>query len=245
MENLNKLNYVFMAVATICLFIAGAMLVIWFLLATSSSSLSALILPIQILWGLAFLTGFISLILNCKFYGGSAKILYSVLIVSITVLAVPAGIAGELYAGARARMQLVKMANLQRVGSELLKYAKSNNNRLPLSENWCDALTQYNPEITRLLLKRSVNESPEIKNRCYFVFNKNLSGCDINSISSKVILLFEADGKWNLSGTSELLQKEATGIFLLDGYVGVFLLDGHVRMYTKKSKDANGEILWK
>ena len=225
-----------MVVAAICLFTAGAIFVIWYLSATSWSSFSGVILPIIILLAFAFLIGLISLILNCIFYSGSCKILFSVLIVLISALAIPSGIAGEFYAGAKARTKLVKMANLQKVGSELLKYAKSNNDKLPLSENWCDSLAQYNPEITRLLLKHSADESPEQKNECRFAFNKNLSGCDINNISSNVILVFEADGKWNLSGTSELLQKEDRGVFLLNGYI---------RIYTKNSDDVNSNILWK
>ena len=102
---------------------------------------------------LVFLTGFISLVQNCRDNDGPIKILCSVLIVLISVLAIPAGISYECYAGVKARAKLAKRNNLHKVGSELLKYARNNNDKLPSSENWCDVLTQYNPEITRRLLR--------------------------------------------------------------------------------------------
>ena len=44
------------------------------------------------------------------------------------------------------------------------------------------------------------------KGEIQFAYNKNLSGIRLDEIDDDVVLLFEADGDWNLNGTGELLQ---------------------------------------
>ncbi len=227
-------------VATGCLFMAYALYIGGYLLTTSWSIFSYFVLPTVILLFLAFLTGFISLVTNCRFQNGPIKISCSVLIVLISALTIPVGIIGEIYASARARKNTFKVEYLHKVGSNLLKYAQNNNDKLPLSEEWCDVLTQYNPEVTSLLLKRPKNGESKSKGECHFAFNKNLSGRDINNISPNVILVFEAEGKWNLNGTSELLMSHRNRVFLMDGSIRLhagerkFLRDFSIKHTFKK-----------
>lgn len=98
--------------------------------------------------------------------------------------------------------------NLNVLGNTLIQYAKNNNNnRLPLSENWCDVLMEYNEELTLDNFKHPQAEKTGRTGEFHYAFNPELSGSDIRDISGDTILLFEADGSWNLAGKSELIKN--------------------------------------
>ena len=81
-------------------------------------------------------------------------------------------------------------------------------------------------------------KNPKIeKGICHFAFNKNLSMVDINSVPNDVVMLFEANGDWNLNGDVELLEKArkerqwVIGVVFVDGAFGQFFLSsGTARM---------------
>jgi len=100
--------------------------------------------------------------------------------------------------------------NLELLGKELVKYADDNNGHLPDADMWCDILMEHNKSLTRENFK---HPQPEIfgdifdfKGECQFAFNKNLSGKSLDAVPGDVVLVFEADGDWNLNGTGELLR---------------------------------------
>lgn len=100
--------------------------------------------------------------------------------------------------------------NLELLGKEMIRYAEDNNGCLPVAEKWCDSLMEHNENLTRENFK---HPQPEIfgdifdfKGECQFAFNKNLSGIRLADIPGDVVLVFEADGDWNLTGTEELLR---------------------------------------
>lgn len=100
--------------------------------------------------------------------------------------------------------------NLELLGKELVKYAEDNGGRLPDANKWCDLLLEHNKNLTKENFK---HPQPEIfgdifdfKGEIQFAYNKNLSGMRFRDIPDDVVLLFEADGDWNLNGTGELLQ---------------------------------------
>jgi len=121
--------------------------------------------------------------------------------------------------------------NIELLGKELVKYAKDNGGRLPVADQWCDLLIEYNKNLTKENFR---HPQPEIfgdifdfKGDCQFAFNKNLSGMRLADIPDDVILLFEADGPWNLNGTAELLKTR----YREKGYIAMLFVDQSVRNY--------------
>ncbi|MBN1186229.1 MAG: hypothetical protein JXB49_28385 [Bacteroidales bacterium] len=91
--------------------------------------------------------------------------------------------------------------HIVQLGEALIQYAKNNNDTLPEANQWCD-----------LLIKNFKNISPETflgsfesNGICDFAYNKNVAGLPLADTPGNVVLLFEADGGWNLNGGEELL----------------------------------------
>ena len=121
--------------------------------------------------------------------------------------------------------------NLELLGKELVNYAKDNNDCLPAADKWCDALMEYNGNLTKENFK---HPQPEIfkdffdfKGQCQFAFNKNLSRVRLSEIPDDVVLLFEADGDWNLNGTSELLRTR----YREQGYITILFANQTTGIY--------------
>ena len=103
-------------------------------------------------------------------------------------------------------------------GDVLLKYAKTNDGILPSSDNWCDELKGFDFK----LASDSFDTKGRIDPHCTVAFNNNLSRVNLNKLSLNTVLLFEADGPWNLSGGPELFyalseDTEFAFVFLADG----------------------------
>jgi hypothetical protein len=110
---------------------------------------------------------------------------------------------------------------LEQLGKSVIEYSKDHNGYMPAVNQWCDLLMDYDKRLSRDDFKR-----PLLKHSaCNFAFNKNLDGLRLSDIPGEVVLLFEADGDWNLGGTAELL-KQRKG---LDVYV--FLVNGESYRY--------------
>jgi hypothetical protein len=148
----------------------------------------------------------------------------------------------EVRCGVKARQQRKKewtgLYNLELLGKELLAYANDHNGCLPVADKWCDELMEYNPELSKenfmhpqhpKLPKENYKFTPpdnfpdifDFKGQCQFAFNKNISGMLLADIPSDVVLLFEADGDWNLNGTEELLKTR----YREHGYITILFVD--------------------
>lgn len=121
--------------------------------------------------------------------------------------------------------------NLELLGKEMIRYAEDNNGCLPVAEKWCDSLMEHNENLTRENFK---HPQPEIfgdifdfKGECQFAFNKNLSGIRLADIPGDVVLVFEADGDWNLNGTDELLKTR----YREQGYINILFTNGKMADY--------------
>jgi len=130
--------------------------------------------------------------------------------------------------------------NLRMLGKVMLEYTEDNNSYLPDANQWCDLLMEFDKSITRNNFKH-----PRIKKwDCNIAFNKNLSGLKLSEIPGDVVLLFEADGDWNLSGESDLFQKRHKE--QKDYYFSYILLaDGSIKTYRfgeegYRAFDSNG-----
>lgn len=117
------------------------------------------------------------------------------------------------------------------IGDSLIKYSNQNGS-LPDANNWCDLLIGFDSEINKEFFHITGQRS-QIK--CTFAFNKDLTNLSLDNINGNVVLLFEADGKLNLSGGPELLDKgrHKDRYFSLKKqiFVYVMFIDGTVAKY--------------
>lgn len=107
---------------------------------------------------------------------------------------------------------------IENLGETLIEYSKAHGGNLPSSTNWCDELNSFGSDLTSTLFDYKRRMEPH----CTVAFNKNISGANLQSLSSNTILLFESDGPWNLSGGPELFHsqskdKEFAFVILADG----------------------------
>lgn len=91
--------------------------------------------------------------------------------------------------------------NLWKLGAEIRTYAKAHDGYLPAATKWCDLLIEHNKS-----LPKDIYKCPSAKHgTCNYAFNKNLDGLCLADVPDTVVLLFEADEGWNLTGGVELL----------------------------------------
>jgi len=93
---------------------------------------------------------------------------------------------------------------------------------LPNSDNWCDALLKQNPALNIYNFQHPQAELLKLNGNCHIAFNTLLSNKKFEDVSGDVILLFEADGDWNLNGCSSLLRKRYGESLFVD----VMFVDG-------------------
>jgi hypothetical protein len=127
----------------------------------------------------------------------------------------------------RYEQQVVNMSveNLCLLGRETIRYTKDNGGQLPRADEWCDLLLRQNPSLSRDDFRHPRADWLELKGECHFAFNKKLSGLQVADIPNDVVLIYEADGDWNLNGGAGLLKRGAAtrirvGIFFTGGDVG-------------------------
>ena len=120
--------------------------------------------------------------------------------------------------------------NLRLLSTIIGRYAGNNKGYLPTAERWCDELMEYNKSLSRENFSH-----PRVQDR-RIAFNKNLSGLRLSDVGGDVVLLFEADGGWNLNGGTELLEEMQE---LNDTYV--LFVDGSIYNYRFKDR---GVLKW-
>lgn len=157
---------------------------------------------------LAFALGLVSLIemaFRYRYIKGWFLAILAILIVMPLLL-----FGLEIYLGVQARKQIQKAYsgsyNLIVLGKALQAYSEDHEGFLPLAESWCDELLSYDNDLSKDTFRHPYPEGPNLQDVCHFAFNKNLSGAYLPNVSKDTVLVFEADGPWNLNGTGELLQ---------------------------------------
>jgi hypothetical protein len=99
------------------------------------------------------------------------------------------------------------MSNLHQLGLAVNQYAKVHEGCLPAADKWCDLLMESDPSLSRRIF-----ECPTEKGGvCSYAFNRKLDRLRLMDLPNDVVLLFEADGGWNLSGGQELLTIRHKG----------------------------------
>lgn len=114
--------------------------------------------------------------------------------------------------------------NLRLLGKALIKYAEDHNGYLPVADQWCDLLMGDNRNLTDDNFRHPRGQELGLVGTCHFAFNKNLSNLRLADIPDDVVLIFEADGDWNLSGAGELLRSRRTTV-RAEFYVDVLFVD--------------------
>ncbi len=113
--------------------------------------------------------------------------------------------------------------NLRQLGKVISQYAEDHSGHLPTANKWCDLLLEYDPNLSKRNFKHPLREDWD----CNFAFNKNLDGLRLDGIPDDTVLLFEADGNWNLNGGPELLATRRTE----HGYIEVLFTNQTVQNY--------------
>lgn len=113
--------------------------------------------------------------------------------------------------------------NLRLLSKVISEYAVDYNGCLPEADRWCDLLMEYDKNLSRGNFKHPLLKSWD----CNFAFNKNLGGLRLADIPNDVVLLFEADGDWNLTGTAELLETRRSE----HGHINVLFVDQTILDY--------------
>ncbi len=127
-------------------------------------------------------------------------------------------------------------ANLHQLGKLIIEYAKENNGYLPIANQWCDLLTEYRKSISRDTFVCPATKS----NACSYSFNKNLDGLRLTDIPDDIVLLYEADGRWNCAGGVKLLTTKNHP----SQSCNVLFADGTVRYYHAEEL-INQPLRWK
>ena len=105
------------------------------------------------------------------------------------------------------RRAVVCLNNLHQLSIAVHQYAEAHEDQLPAADRWCDLLVEHQPDLSKEIFK-----CPTAKQGvCHYAFNKNLDGMRSAEIPKNVVLIFESDDDWNLSGGEELLRRRHKG----------------------------------
>jgi prepilin-type processing-associated H-X9-DG protein len=117
------------------------------------------------------------------------------------------------------------MNNVKQLNLGLIMYADDHKNLFPAGTNWCDALEPYIKNAQTFHCSRG-----KPGQRCHYAFNARLAGHEMKDVQSpaQTVLIFEADGGWNLAGGRELLPANPRHTRAY----AVGFADGHAEMVS-------------
>ncbi len=127
------------------------------------------------------------------------------------------------------------LASIMKI-SEVFNLYFEHNKQLPQNSVWCNRLMEYYME--EGLVKKYLFNIPQLTQvgpiEYHFAFNKNLSLLSKKDLPGNLVLVFEADGEFNLSGGPELLKKKYAkdSFFSVENiYIYILFLDGTIAKY--------------
>jgi hypothetical protein len=153
------------------------------------------------------------------------------------------------------KKEWIGLYNLELLGKEMVKYAEDNDGHLPAADRWCDELMEHNKNLTKDNFRHPLHKDVDKKDfklpplpfseafqsigDCQYAFNKNLSGKRLADIPGNVVLIFEADGDWNMAGGPELLMTRSnwdyiTMLFADQTTANYWFYKDAVRVFNKK-----------
>lgn len=178
---------------------------------------------------LAFLLGIVAVIRIIFSHKSLKGYTYSILaiLLSLPFIFVLLSLTISILVRSEAEKANMGTYNLRLLGSELIKYADNHDGFFPVADQWCDALMDNNNELSEDNFRHPKPDRWKLKGTCHFAFNKNLSGKKLKDISNDTVLLFEADGDWNLNGTAKLLKTR----YWDKGYITLFYVNKETSDY--------------
>ena len=111
---------------------------------------------------------------------------------------------------------------IEELGRAMGEYEKAHGGYFPDANRWCDELLKECKWLNRDYFVHPLRKH----DICSFAFNRALSGLSIGKIDPNTVLLFEAEGSWNLNGGQEMLKQRKN----LDSYV--LLVSGRAYRYS-------------
>jgi len=109
--------------------------------------------------------------------------------------------------------------NVKQLSLAMQVYADKHQSHYPAATNWCDAIL---PEAgTTNVFHCSADLSG---GRSSYAFNTRLSAAEMDKVDPNTVVIFEADGGWNIAGGRELLLSKSRHRRI----VVVGFADGHV-----------------
>jgi hypothetical protein len=123
------------------------------------------------------------------------------------------------------------MSNLHQVGLAVNRYAKVRDGCLPTADKWCALLMESDPNLPQEIFKCPADKGGV----CSYAFNRKLGGLRLMDLPNDVVLLFEANGGWNLSGGQELPTMRHKGTDRM--YCSVLLCDFSVRSWPELTEE--------
>jgi Domain of unknown function (DUF4190) len=150
--------------------------------------------------------------------GGGGIALAGIVVSAVFVVMIPISAAVLLpaLAAAKQKAQSINCAsNVKGLVFAMQMYADENHNLYPAATNWCDALFPSNAGMTNIFHCPTDFSG----RRCSYAFNARLAHAEEGKVNPKTVMIFEADGGWNLSGGRELmLARSRHGHVIVVGY---------------------------
>ncbi len=158
------------------------------------------------LFGFALSIGLLTIALSLFSRQPVSRLYGSIIAVAISGLAIMLLMAMTMHARARSRWEIENTSkhNFELVCDALRRYVRDHEGTLPLADQWCDLLMQYDGKIG----KETFRHPLEREFQCSFALNENVSGAILHLLGDNTVLVFEAKGAWNLAGGAELLGRQ-------------------------------------
>ena len=228
-ENCNQNTFFLAKIAIIAFLLTIGSFALFFMLVSLGMDFGIFVLLAIIFSYVAFFSGLLSTITIILFHRRFKGLVYSIL--AMVLIFPMVYLQTEFFMSPNPREKAKKantaLYNMELLAEELEKYAQNHGGYLPNADNWCDVLMKQNPELTVENFRHPQVDFLKLKGEYHIAFNRNLSGKLFADISPDTVLLFEADGDWNLNGTSPLLNRRYGEAL----FVNILLVDGSTNSY--------------
>jgi prepilin-type processing-associated H-X9-DG protein len=155
--------------------------------------------------------------------GGRGLALAGIIVSAIFLLLAPALLLPAL-AKAKQKAQAIHCVNnVRELAIAMRIYTTDNHDRFPAATNWCDTLRSQAGMTNVFHCPADSSRS-----RCSYAFNAQLAGMEVGKVAPEVVMIFEANGGWNLSGGEELVLTQPRHRRV----IVVGFADGHVEQVT-------------
>jgi hypothetical protein len=241
-ENHGQKTFFLAKIAFISFLLTIGSIVLFCMLVSLGMDFGIFVLLAIIFSYVAFFSGLLSTIIIILLHQRFKGLVYSILAMVLSFPMVYFQTEFFMSPNPREKMKKTHIAlyNMELLAEKLGKYAQNHDGYLPNADNWCDVLMEHNPELTVENFRHPMPDLLKLKGKCHIAFNKALSGKRLADISPDTVLLFEADGDWNLNGTSSLLdskhgEKLFVRILFVDGSESSYWFDKKaVRKFKSK-----------